>query len=349
VVTTSTFDADFVARMEAQKPGSRPDHWPLILAEEFAPFRSWLTAQVDLLQDRTRDRTRTRLQSTEFRECTHELAVGTALRLGGWSVEHEPNIEGFTPDWFASGESTTFMVEVASRRVSHVRVRALRAWRRLDDRIRQTASGLLLTVGPGGVVPPNDKEAKQLLDDLRKWVIRPSTDVGSVRTIGRFTFTVRMRHDHLVTMLLAPSEGGPVDKTALTRLIREKASAYESLCQTTGLPLVVALSADPLTGIGGDEFNAFMHGENRHTIVFSFGDVGRPFEQKANFDLPRPGLADVPPHVSAVLWVPDPVVHGRTVVVSNPEAHAPLDLAAVHDLTIAPGVAPTSPILRPIA
>jgi hypothetical protein len=345
----STFDADFVARMEAQKPGSRPDHWPLILAEEFTSFRSWLVEQVDLLSERTRDRTRSRLQSAEFRECTHELAVGAALRLGGWKVEHEPNIEGSTPDWLASSGSTKFMVEVASRRVSHVRARALRAWRRLDDRIRQTASGLLLTVGPAGVVPPNDKEAKQLLDDLRKWVIRPSTDVGSVRRIGRFTFTVRMRHDHLVTMLLAPSEGGPVDKTALTRLIREKAAAYDSLCQTTGLPLVVALSADPLTGIGGDEFNAVMHGENRHTIVFSFGDVGRPFEQKASFDPPRPGIADVPPHVSAVLWVPDPVVPGRTVAVSNPDALAPLDLTGTHDLTVAPGVAPRSPIGRPIA
>lgn len=346
---TATFDADFVARMEAQKPGSRPDHWPLILAEDYALFRSWLARQVDLLPDRTRDRTRSRLQSTEFRECTHELAVGAALRLGGWTVEHEPNLDGSTPDWLASSGSTTFMVEVASRCISHVRARALRAWRRLDDRIRQTGSGLLLTVGPAGVAPPNDKEAKQVLDDLRKWVIRPSTDVGSVRKIGRFTFTARLRHDHLVTMLLAPSEGGPVDKTALTRLIREKATTYASLCEATELPLVVALSADPLTGIGGDEFSAVMHGENRHTIVFSFGDVGRPFEQEATFDPPRPGIADVPPHVSAVFWVPDPVVYGRTILVSNPEALAILDLAALHDLTVAPGVAPPSSILRPIA
>ena len=76
-----------------------------------------------------------------------------------------------------------------------------------------------------------------------------------------------------------------VDSHALSKLIASKVQKYAGICQNSGSALVVAVVADPVTGLDTEDVESVLFGIVKHPIVFD--KTTRQVLLEATISLPR--------------------------------------------------------------
>ncbi|NEA21980.1 hypothetical protein [Actinomadura bangladeshensis] len=199
-----------------------------LVGEEFAGLRAWLREQAALLEMRKAAALCRRLwDERRYWSAVYELAAGAALRRAGPRPLHEQR-------WDQPGGG----VQTPDRACTTRRGGWSRWWRCTPTRPR----------------PPTGKVAKQLVAGLR-------ANLRQVELTGGFTghgYHLRILADRTGRPVQAPvglraqlawptPTAGRVDADKFTRKIEGKASKYRALAAELGVPLVIAVGAEPFT------------------------------------------------------------------------------------------------------
>lgn len=268
------------------------------------PLRSWIEAEVALLEERSAPRVVPRLRSEDlFQSTVNELGVGALLRASGFAVWYDPDFDGQTPDWYGETISTPgVVVEVATRPNTFAGER--RRWNRLRERVRQLGPRWTLFVRDARrVSAPDDGAQKHIARELARFLGGGERSVGDELVADGYTFWIHSESLIDSADLVVPAvEAGWTDYVPLTEIVGEKASRYRSLCERTGLPLVVVVASDVMNGHDAEGMLLEMNStQNVFEATFGPDTEGLIIDQSRSFD-DRP-LPEFPPVVSDVLFM----------------------------------------------
>lgn len=193
------FDRETLAQLE-RRFASLPDHFrPLLWLHATHPaldrFRAWLDSQVTLLEPTARRSFLSRLRDeARYTQVLTELATAYVARQPGYVVEHEPDLDGLTPDLLVTNpEGQRAIIEVWRRGQPLDTARRNASWGRLARAIQRIATPLALAVhvtSPDAVEPPSPEECRELVPVLRSWLKSQRWLPRPTLVHGRFGFQI---------------------------------------------------------------------------------------------------------------------------------------------------------------
>jgi hypothetical protein len=317
-------------RKYGRSPGyARPPLYDFWTADEFSADRDTIERWVDLLPPEARKRVIPKLRTSEqFTQVYNELAVGESLRQMGHAAEYEVEIDGLTPDWTVRprGDDPGFILEVVASEAPEERSRHDERWDAFRRRLEVVRADAILSVQPplydGGetpVPPPEGPRQKQIVRYVEQW-LKSDPPAGEGYAI-----------DGIVIRFLGWRAGGGgvasgmlclpfwVDGGPLRDAIKEKASKYRSISETTRLPFVVCVVPTFGSGRGLQEVQTAALGTEQCRLVQAQEGPPRQENYRDNN-----GLFAKYPTLSAVTMA---TLQGPTVthmVLHNPSAVFPL-------------------------
>ncbi|MBP2702922.1 hypothetical protein JOL79_03785 [Microbispora sp. RL4-1S] len=298
--------------------------------EEFASRREWLDEQLSLLPVQQADQLARRVWQDDHYWSVHfEMAVGAALRQTGLKLIYDHPWYHQTPDWtvFSATGEPLCIVEVHTASPAQVTYKNMRAWHQLTQHIKTIPVGVLLMLEPTGrpISAPDSKAAKKIAGEVRKALCSPFCPPRIPTSFG-YTFLIQgdgyggtlPSPFGLYTCFEPPSSiAGQVNATQIVTPVKGKISKYRKLVEKHELPLVVAVGTHPFTGLGLQELDDLLTGEQVITFQFNLGDayIGGPA-------VPSPRW-DMPPELAGLLWIDNKFPFTVTSR-PNPSAHRPM-------------------------
>ena len=305
------FDECWIHQVEKRygsKPvWEQPDTYRFATSAKMSAARSFVNRFVESLPDKAQKRFVSNLrEEASFSNAFHEVMVGAMLAQNGPIPGYEPElvIGGKTPDWYVAprGGGIACHVEVFSRNTRDgrkdnsfneliLRLKRIPGQTVLAVQSASDSANILLTNTP-----------KKIASDVRKWLESPGVAHQSTMERGGVAFTVLPRKSSSGTVQIIPLSAITfwVNSKPLNRLIAEKAGKYRSSCNNGQTALVVAIVADPVTGLDTEELESVLCGSVKCPIVFDETTKrplpGQPY--RAN-----DGIFDHYPGLNAVAWV----------------------------------------------
>jgi hypothetical protein len=274
------FSPDYVARIDAAY-NRMPEHLrPLLYRVVCAPENAELRAEIeeyvaDLHLDDAR-RSIERLQESHdqgpaFQNTYHELVAGYLLREQGFLPRYDPTIlidgKERTPDWDvpATPRSPRFLCDVFTVNPEQQRARREADVRDLTTRLGAIPIGVALLMQQDTSTVYDAKQNAATVRAIERW-LRDEAVEGAAFSAGGFTFSViAVSSSYTHVQFLAPMTSFWVAEDPLVKTIEEKVSKYRG----AGLPIVIAVFADFLTGVGAEEVQRAISGDGRRAGVFS--------------------------------------------------------------------------------
>lgn len=318
----------------------RPQIWLVATAEDRELQRAWLNRVISALSEPGRSKVTAR-----FREDAHflatytELATAAVLTDAGVAVEYEREYEGKTPDFTVlNGSSPSLLVEVYTKFRSEERRATERAWMALQTRIQAIPVPVVLTVVIADrrrSSAPDDRTAKQIVRQLRDWLLEAPTPARDGRLIEGYQFLVAGRVPGLYATCSIPGSGGWFDSDMVLRAINDKVKVYASLADRFELPLLVVLASEPASPLKEELVRSALKGDM--TMTLSFDPFERGSEPHTVSMRPDRTPASFAPCLSAVGWMnPGIDEPGSLIVFPVPSARRPVPLASAGSLIVAP-------------
>ena len=309
----------------------RPIIYSIAVDEEYQDLRTEIESWVGHLPIAAKDKVIPKLHSSEnFQQTYNELAVGHTIRQLGFKPEYEKPIDGFTPDWFVHPRdgAPAFVVEAFTSNPPQGRVANLRRLNHLLGRLYEIPVGVALSVRANEVSEiPDQRESKKIKKAVERWLMAGSPAIGDRAKFGGFTFEVihkNANYKHVFSMVpagLLKTNTFWVDGNLLKQGIEEKVNKYSFLGRA-GTPLTVGVVADFYTGLGRDDLDGALFGDEAVQLVME-RTTGNIIEsrltRRANGLFARTGSA-----LSAVLWVSRESGNWKSEAVHNPNALNPL-------------------------
>jgi len=304
----------------------QPDIYRIATNANMSAARLLANRFVDSLPDKAQAKLVSKLRKdTSFSDAFHEVVVGAMLAEYGPIPDYEPELAtGKTPDWYVAprGGGIACVVEVASRNT-----RDSRKNNSLDElilRLKKIPGRVVLAVGSASDNANILTDTpKQIASDVRKWLESPNVAPQSTMQRGGSTFTVLPMESgsETVEIILDPNAFW-VDSNRLKRLIADKAKKYTDVCQNSSIALVVAVVADPVTGLDREDAESVLFGSLKYPIA-----VDKTTKQVL---LTRPyrshdGAFEHYPGLNAVGWVAQNRSNTWTsILYMNPVCNVPL-------------------------
>jgi hypothetical protein len=276
-----------------------------------------------------KDKVIPRLRSPDnLQQAYNELAVGHTLNQLGYEPEYERQIAGITPDWYIAsrGDVPAFIVEVFTANPPEDRIAELKKWDYLYGRLRQIPIGVVLGIRthPASTAP-DQRGSKVITSALEQWLISEKPEVGDHVSLNGIKFevlSIGANYEHVLCF----GGGGSantfwVDTSSLRDNIRQKVKKYSVLGEQ-GIPLVVAVVANFYTGLGLEDFEAALLGNEAVEITYdeTTGSlVGQKPVRRDDGVLTR-----IDPVLSAAAWVSKEAGVWKAEAIFNPQAANPL-------------------------
>ena len=279
-----------------------------------AEHRSWLEEQVTRLSPVERADFLPRLKSAEqYAQSVAELALGDVLATSASRVRHSPTIGHLTPDLVATvegGHEVAF--EVWTRCIPPEVSTQRRHWGLLASRIATIGVPVLLAVDAAprpATEPPASAELGPMLASLRRWLSSGEYRVQRTLELNGFRFIAMRDADGAQAQMVPVIPSTHADSRHVWDSINAKVSRYRRLVNTEGLPFVVALSAEPGTGLDRGLVEGALKGNNTMSLTFSVGTFG-PIAPR-QVEMRRTNAPPVfDPCLSAVAWIEFPGARG---------------------------------------
>lgn len=302
------FDECWIHQVEkrygSKRVGEQPDIYRFATSAKMSAARNFVNRFVGSLPDEAQKRFVSTLRSNAgFSNAFHEIVVGAMLAEYGPVPGYELNsVTGKTPDWYVAprGGGIACDVEVFSRNTRDARKD--NPFNDLILRLTRIPGQAVLTVEFASDSANMLTDApKQIASDVRKWLESPGVAPQSTMQRGGVTFTVLpMKSSSGTVQIIPPPIAFWVDSNDLNQLIAEKARKYRSICNNGETALVVAVVADPATGLDTEELELVLYGSVKYPIVFDETTkrplLGQPYRAHDGIFYRYPGL-------NAVAWV----------------------------------------------
>jgi hypothetical protein len=302
------FDECWIHQIEKQyrlkHVWDQPDVYRIATNANMSAARHLANCLVGSLPDKAQAKLVPKLRKdTSFSDAFHEVVVGAMLAEYGPIPDYEPELAtGKTPDWYVAprGGGIACVVEVASRNTQDSRKN-----NSLDElilRLKKIPDRVVLAVeSASDNANMLTDTSKQIASDVRKWLEFPNVAPQSTMQRGGVTFTVLSLKSGsgTVEIILDPNAFW-VDSNRLKRLIADKAKKYADVCQNSSIALVVAVVADPVTGLDTDDAESVLFGSLKYPIAVDKTTkrvlLERPYRS-------HDGIFDHYPGLNAVAWV----------------------------------------------
>ncbi|MCC6626546.1 MAG: hypothetical protein IT340_03980 [Chloroflexi bacterium] len=334
------FDDAFIANLRAQQERLPPYQRDLIYRVATSARLAWVRAEVEAwvaeLAPATQTQVMPRLRTSDlFASTYHELAVGHLLRQRGYLLDYERHVPGGAPDWYAwrEGHGPVFLVEVLTRESPTEDVRQQHAVADLVGRLQaiplDVAIGIDTLHGQAELTP---RRNKQVVREVRRWLEADQTDVGAHLALNDIRFEVVLRdRGYSMVQCIGPVEIFFVNPAPLRGVIEAKVSKYKA----AGIPLVVAVVADPRTGYGLDSVMDVVLGQESVTLTVREPDskiIGQRLGRSPDGLFSDEGRRAL----SAVVWVWRGDSEWQMQALHNPTAQHPLPPDALGPGSIGP-------------
>jgi len=268
-----------------------------------------------------------KLQSPEnFMQTYHELAVGNILKRLGYQVEYEKSIADLTPDWYVQprGEMPAFIVEVFTANISDIMSCKERQVRDLLGRLQRIPIGVVLRIKFYRTeVTLDPRLNKRITKKIQQWLTDNAPPVGAQLCLGGIIFEIIHRDvSYPNVRFIATGEIFRVNPRPLLKNLEAKIRKYKKLFTEAGIPLVIAVVADPRTGLGLDDLVDVLFGQEAVEVFFekSTGAIIGQGPTRMADGLLRKTI----PELSAIVWVWEFLGEWRIKAVHNQKAVNPL-------------------------
>ena len=269
------FDEHWIHQIERQyglkHRWEQPDIYRIATNANMWAARTLANRFVDSLPDEAQAKLVSKLRKDKsFSDAFHEIVVGAMLTKCGPIPDYEPELTtGKTPDWYVAprGGEIGCTVEVVSRNTAD-RV----GKRSLDElllRLRQIPLQAALSLGfVSDDSDPLPSNPKQVASDVQKWLEASDTAPQSTLLRDGVLFTVLSMNTGIETVnTIIDPVAFRVDSHALSKLIASKVQKYAGICQNGGSALVVAVVADPVTGLDTEDVESVLFGSVKYPIA----------------------------------------------------------------------------------
>jgi len=324
-----------VRRHERLPEFQRPSYYYFVTSPHYQTMRdeieSWVGELVaDGLTEDAFRKLRGDLTSREnWQQAYHELVIGSLLRRRGCQVEYSKPVCGMTPDWYVHprGGGPALVVEVFTQNASKATAAVQAQTCELLGRLKLIQADFGLHVYFSPAADPSPPANKRTAREISDW-LETDPAVGARMTLAGVDFEVLAKGCGWRSVeICAGGNAEYVDIERLRHNIEDKMGKYKCICRKSGVALVVAVVADPSSGISFRSFlNALL---GREAVVIRYEKAtGKTVavEQKRASD----GVAaSADPVLSAVLWADgSPGAWGLTAIY-NPNALYPLPPGAL--------------------
>jgi hypothetical protein len=286
--------------------------YDIAINDEFACQREWMGEQVALLEDAHARQFASKLwRERDHWSAVYELAAGAAVRRVGLVPAYEERWGKLTPDWTVrtpDGELACLVEVHTDQPPSEVDAR-IRGWRSFGDRFNTVASPFIFMVADGPQVPPSAGVGKRIVRQMSQSLMQ-ITRTGRFSSHG-YTFVVMtdpagrpvQAPNGLRAQLAWPTPtAGRVSAEKLADKVDNKVTRYRHLANELNVPLVVAVGAEPFTGVSLRELDDLMTGTSTIVIQFDPQDLMRGVDG-GQVNVGRPAHWDMRTELSGVLWL----------------------------------------------
>jgi len=302
------FDERWIHQIEKQyglkHRWEQPDIYHIATSTKMLAARNLANHFVGTLPDKAQIKLVSKLRKAEdFSDAFHEVVVGAMLAQNGPTPDYEPeSATGKTPDWYVAPRGTEIgcTVEVMSRNTAdRARKRSLdELLLRLKQIPLQAALGVGFVSNDSDPLPNN---LKQVASDVQKWLEASDTAPQSTLLRDGILLTVLSMKTGIETVsTIIDPVAFRVDSHALSKLIANKVQKYADICQNGGTALVVAVVADPVTGLDTEDAESVLFGSLKYPITFDKKTKQTLLKQPYRS---HDGIFEHYPGLNAVAWV----------------------------------------------
>ncbi|REF00315.1 hypothetical protein [Thermomonospora umbrina] len=306
------FRERLIKRDEARLWHHRSLLYDIAVKEEFAALRRWARQELALLSKDQRHQLAGKLwRERDHYSAIYELAAGEALRTAGLTPVYEQRWGKLSPDWsvYGNGGGLVCLVEVHTDQSPREVDDQIRGWRSFGDRFNSIASPFVFMVAEDSPwEPPSAGDGKRIVQEMRESLFRINM-TGRFQSCG-YAFVVMtdgsgrpVRGRGLRAELAWPTPiAGRVSAEKMARKVNDKVSRYRQLADDLNVPLIVAVGAEPFTGVTLDVVDDLIAGRGTIVIQFNGSDLTRGVSG-GTLDLGRSARWEMPPNLAGLVWL----------------------------------------------
>lgn len=332
VIIVKIFTDDFIQELKERYDGKdearQPKLYKIATLAWGKPIRDKLEHWASAVDEEIVDVFLPKLKHpNKFKHSCNELLTAFCLSQLGYKLTYEPVVQGKSPDFLAERGENKMVIEVFTRDLSDEE-KGLESLK--DDLVRRLNKinadyGLEIssTRLEQGLSP---KLCKEIGKAVENWLIETNPIVGDETSEKGVIIKVIQKDIGIphANVIIDCRKSEWVDPKGLREQIHKKVKKYGKPIATMGIPFVVAIVPEFITGLTfnslknvilGKEFTFLCYVENRHRreIIGTrpVRDEGGLFSQQ-NYPL------------SAVLWIEE--IDGSIIAreILNPDAHHPI-------------------------
>jgi hypothetical protein len=207
----------------------------------------------------------------------------------------------------------------------------------LLSRLRQIPIGFVLNIDLDREKFVQDpRQNKTIAKSVRRWLMHKDPPVGARLNLNNVIFEVILKSDSFENVQYVCSGGTFwVNPEPLQKKIERKIDKYGELASGVSLPLVIALVADPLTGLDYEDFEKVLIQHIEYSVLWD-ESKGEPVQVTPV--VKREGLCFQKKELSAAIWAwRTESVGWQLKAIHNPIALNPLPTNAfsITDSTLA--------------
>lgn len=258
------FDDEYVQRLTVQyrcRSSWQPSNMYLLATlPERAAQRAWMEAAAARLTRPQLQRLRSRLEKNRsFLPAMNELSLFAILTGTDTFPAYEERFGTFEPDVTLHDEvgGPTAIVELQTKFRPQPHTDNERRWIELERRVERIATPVVVFVDtPTGAPPkpPTGRDAKRVERDLRAWLPRMSTVIGSsiVLESNRYMVAAPALPGSLRAHLRYPYDSSTYTSYDVLDAIYGKERRYASAAYDAGMPYAIVLAGEPACPIDLD-------------------------------------------------------------------------------------------------
>ena len=330
------FTAEYLGELE-RRHSSRPGYdQPLVYrvatSDELRDVKSELESWLRALSATDRRVLLGNLRGTDetFLEAYHELAVGAMLASFGFKLNYQARFGTLTPDWSADATcgAPPLCVEVVTVNEPAALRSTHSATNELFHRLKGIPYGGILTWCFATSDHALDRNhVPRIASEVRRWLVpsqpgTPRPAAGAELPLDNLVFRVVKCDPNSPLRCRPPAEVFYANRRRLREAIAEKIKKYGDTALKERIALLIAVVADPLSGLSADSLVDVLFGSE--VVKVSCDEPADELAEVPTFRVPDGLFRNASKALSGVLWVEGTAGRWRMDVVLNPEAANPI-------------------------
>lgn len=305
----------------------KPWLYTVAISNKLETVRNEIEEWVNWLPQSDQSKVIKNLQSKNFIQTYHELAVGSILKRLGYQVEYEKKIDNnLTPDWYAHPNKGrhAFIVEIFTDNRSETTEKHDKQENDLLGRLQQISIDVALNINFDLAKVALDQQKNKIISKkVQQWLTNNDPPIGAQLDSSGIVFEIFDRDRNYPNLqYVSSTDAFWIDTESLRKNIETKINKYKVLAKEKGIPIVVGIVVDPKTGLSLKSLQDVLLGEREVIVTFEKtpGSVVKQ-EQKRR----QNGLFKINEALSAAIWMwKDDFGKWRIKTIYNPFAKNPL-------------------------